>query len=225
MHSPLFQIPLCFREIFWLCGKFPKCYLFSKTFSIFIRQNFWWFFFSHQPQISNFPPYFRYFNTFPPISTTLFFPPIFLNSPFTCFWHTLCVFRFPLLLPWCIYAAHNARTGRPWNKVCYFPFFFITQRQASLSTLQSRSARRKVEVTKNRRKSSNKTEDEENDVNSEKSKALVSDSTKEPNSKKKMSKENIDMKEFPNGKKPSIEDNLKPKVGYANRGIKCPRLS
>ena len=29
------------------------------------------------------------------------------------FLHTLCVFRFPLLWPWCIYASPNARTGRP----------------------------------------------------------------------------------------------------------------
>lgn len=84
------------------------------------------------------------------------------------------------------------------------------QRQASLSTLQSRSARRKVDLksvpgNKNRRKGTN-TEDEENDVNSEKFKALVSDN-KETNNKKKMSKEKIDLKEFPNGKKPSIEDN------------------
>jgi len=34
---------------------------------------------------------------------------------FTCFFHTLSVFRFPLIWPpWCIYTSHNARTGRPW---------------------------------------------------------------------------------------------------------------
>jgi len=33
------------------------------------------------------------------------------------FLHTLRVFRFPPLLPWCIYASHNARTGCPWYKV------------------------------------------------------------------------------------------------------------
>jgi len=64
-----------------------------------------------------FPPYFHYFNTFPPISTKLFFPPTFRDFPavfgkFTCFCIVLC-FLFPLLLPWCIYASHNARTGRP----------------------------------------------------------------------------------------------------------------
>jgi len=29
------------------------------------------------------------------------------------FLHTLPGFRFPLVYPWCIYASHNARTGRP----------------------------------------------------------------------------------------------------------------
>src|SRR6218665_2035041 len=59
-------------------------------------------FFSHQPQILN-SPYFRYFNTFPPISTKLFFPLLLLQIPlcfrqiyvfFTCFMY----FSFPLLL-------------------------------------------------------------------------------------------------------------------------------
>jgi len=27
--------------------------------------------------------------------------------------NTLCVFRFPLVWPWCIYASYNALTGRP----------------------------------------------------------------------------------------------------------------
>ena len=32
---------------------------------------------------------------------------------FTRLSHTLRVFRFPLVWPWCIYASHNARTGCP----------------------------------------------------------------------------------------------------------------
>src|SRR6218665_2842011 len=57
---------------------------------------------SHRPQISNFPPYFPCFTTFPSVSRQLLFPPYFSKFPpvlekFTCFLHTLCVFRFPLL--------------------------------------------------------------------------------------------------------------------------------
>ena len=44
--------------------------------------------------VDNFPC----FSTFPPVSRKLLFPPTFTNSPvfvtFTCFLHTLCVFRF-----------------------------------------------------------------------------------------------------------------------------------
>ena len=79
-------------------------------------------FFSQQSQVSNFPLCFCYFNTVPPLFRQNYsFPlPTFINfSPvfgkFTCFLHTLCVFRFPLLLPWCIYTSHNARTGRPYR--------------------------------------------------------------------------------------------------------------
>ena len=79
------------------------------------------FFFSHRPQISNFPPYFRCFSTFPPCfaKTILFplrlqiFPPVL--GKFTCF-YILYVYFPPLLWPWCIYASPNARTGRPWKR-------------------------------------------------------------------------------------------------------------
>src|SRR6218665_3812547 len=49
-----------------------------------------------------FPPYFRCFSTFPPVSRKLLFPPYFDKFPpsvlhkFTCFLYTLRVFRFPL---------------------------------------------------------------------------------------------------------------------------------
>src|SRR6218665_2404065 len=47
-------------------------------------------------------PYFPCFSTFPPVRENYYFSPTFKNSPsvfekFTCFLHTLCVFRLPLL--------------------------------------------------------------------------------------------------------------------------------
>ena len=52
MHfPPCLRFPPYVRTIFRLCGKCSQFYLFPKNFSIFIRQNFWWTFFSHRPQI------------------------------------------------------------------------------------------------------------------------------------------------------------------------------
>ena len=50
--------------------------------------------------------------------TTFIIPPYFFKFPpdfvqFTCFFTYFACFRFPLIRPWCIYASHNARTGRP----------------------------------------------------------------------------------------------------------------
>ena len=92
-----------------------KNFTFSqKNVSIFIR------FFSHQPQISNFP-LFSVFQYISPLFRENYYSPTLKNVPpvlekFTCFLHTLCVFRFPLLWPWCIYASPNARTGRFWYR-------------------------------------------------------------------------------------------------------------
>src|SRR6218665_2801902 len=87
----MMHFPPCFR-IF----RFP---LFSTNFTIF-RKNFR---FSsakisddlHRPQISN-SPYFPCFNTFPPVSRKLLFPPYFQKFPpcfqkIICFLHTLRV--------------------------------------------------------------------------------------------------------------------------------------
>src|SRR6218665_2527872 len=89
--------------------------LFSKNFKTvknflnftFSRQNFRFssakisddLFFSHPPQISNFPPVFLVSVHLPPVSRKLLFPPTFKNVPsvfekFTCFLHTFCVFCF-----------------------------------------------------------------------------------------------------------------------------------
>ena len=73
---PLFQIFPYFRKIFGLWGNFSKFYFYPTNFLIFIRRHFWWPFFSHRPQISNLPPYFPCFNTFPPC-----FAKIILSSP------------------------------------------------------------------------------------------------------------------------------------------------
>ena len=102
--------------------------------------------FSHRPQISNFPPIFPVSVHFPPVSRKLLFPPTLTNFPsvldkFTYFLHTLRVFHFPLLWPWCIYASPNARTGRPWPwTVCKFRltcFFEIILQFPSLSSMQN----------------------------------------------------------------------------------------
>jgi len=113
MHFP----PVSDSPYFSDSRKFSKFYLFLKNFLILIRQNFWWPFFSHRPPIYNFPPIFPVLVHFPPFSRRFVFPPVFTNSPWFrkihLFLHTLRVFRFHLLLPWCIYASPNARTGRP----------------------------------------------------------------------------------------------------------------
>ena len=88
--------PPCFRKIFGLSEIFLQFYLFPKNFLTFIRQNFW-LFFSHRPQISNFPPIFAVSVHFPPVSWKLFFPPYFYKFPpvlgkFTClFTYFTCI--------------------------------------------------------------------------------------------------------------------------------------
>ena len=88
--------------------------------SIFIRQNFSrpFLVLHHKFPIFLLFPCFDVSNRFPPISgnCSLFFSkyPSSDFVKFTCLLHALHVFRFPLLLPWCIYASHNARTGCPW---------------------------------------------------------------------------------------------------------------
>ena len=63
MHSPLFQISPCFREILRLrfFGKFQKFYLFPKKFPISDD-----IFFKSSTTNFEFPPYFACFSTFPP---------------------------------------------------------------------------------------------------------------------------------------------------------------
>src|SRR6218665_3251721 len=85
------------------------------------------FFFSHRPQISNFPPYFRCFSTFSPVSWKLFFPPTLTNFP-PCFRQIHLLFTYFT----CIYASPNARTGRP----CFLLFIHSFIANIYISPLQ-----------------------------------------------------------------------------------------
>ena len=95
---PLFQISLLFPRYF---RKILTFLPFPKRINIFdfmissanISDDL---FNSHWPQICNSPLYFRCFNSFPTVSGNFSFanfPSDFVE--FTCFLHTLCVFRFP----------------------------------------------------------------------------------------------------------------------------------
>ena len=78
-------------------------------------------FFSHRPQISNFPSIFPVSIPFPPCFAKSIISPLFWQiSPL--FWTNSAAFYIiyvyfvsPLLSPWCICASPNARTGRPWG--------------------------------------------------------------------------------------------------------------
>ena len=121
MHSPLFQISPYFLQIFGLWGKLSQFYLFPTNF---IRRNFSWLFFSHRPQISNFPPILPVSIHFPPLFRENYYSPLLLQiflpvlDKFTCFYILYVYFVSPLLWPWCICASPNARTGCPWENVC-----------------------------------------------------------------------------------------------------------
>ena len=97
MHFPLFQISPYFRKIFRLWGKFSQ----FEKFLHFHPPKFLMTFFSHRPQISNFAPIFPVSVHVPPcFAKIIISPPILTYFPdvldtFTCFLHTLRVFRFP----------------------------------------------------------------------------------------------------------------------------------
>ena len=67
---PLFQISPLFSKNFKILWKISNILPFPEQISIFIRQNFWWpfffSFFSHRPQIFNFPPILPLLVHFPP---------------------------------------------------------------------------------------------------------------------------------------------------------------
>jgi len=118
-----FRFPPYFRKICFRCSPyfqkiskapskiFPVLPFPTKNFD-FHPPKFLMTFFEISPSIFVLPP------KFPPVSTKSFIPLYFAKFSsdfvkFSYFVHAFCDFRFPLLLPWCIYASHNARTGRP----------------------------------------------------------------------------------------------------------------
>jgi len=80
MHFPSVSDSPVSEKIFRL-WKIVLILPFLKKILIFIRQNFWWPFFSHRLQICNFSSHFRSFSTFPPISEKLLFPLLLQISP------------------------------------------------------------------------------------------------------------------------------------------------
>src|SRR6218665_2139850 len=105
MHflPPCFRFPL-FPENVLTPWKISQMLPFPEIFLDFHPPKFLMTFFSHQPQISNFPlfslfqyisPIFRQNYSFPPTFNN--FLPVF--GKFACFFTYFCVFRFPLLLP------------------------------------------------------------------------------------------------------------------------------
>jgi len=117
MHFPPVSDSPYFRRNFQTSKNFPN-FTFSEINFRFSSANF----FCHRLQICNFP-YFRCFSTFPPISEKFVFPyfckfpPDFINlrafTYFTCFSFLPTLTMMHL----CMYASHNARTGRPCIKI------------------------------------------------------------------------------------------------------------
>ena len=117
--SPCFRFPPISEKFCRLCGKSPQSDLFPKDFrfsSVKVSDDRF-LVIRHKFPIS---PLFSYFPVleFPPYFGKFFFSPYFCKislrfRKIDVIFHTLRVFRFPLLLPWCIYALHNAPTGRP----------------------------------------------------------------------------------------------------------------
>ena len=120
---------------FWI---FLQFYLFPT----FIGQNFWWPFFSHRPQISNFP-LFSLFQYISPCFAKIILSPLLLQistlffANFTCFLHTLRVFSPPALtmmhlcITQCTYwtplssPVTTSRTPRAWRTLWTAPMMNV----------------------------------------------------------------------------------------------------
>src|SRR6218665_667758 len=121
MHfPPCFRFPPLFSKHFLALKKIFTILPFPVKFLDFHPPKFLMTFFSHLPQISNFTPIFAVSVHFPLFHENYSFPPYFDKiSPsvlhkFTCFLHTLHVFRFPPYFYHDAFMHHqNARTGRP----------------------------------------------------------------------------------------------------------------
>jgi len=131
MHFPSVSDSLSPKNCSDTVENFSNFYLFTKKIRFSSAKISDDLLFSHRLEILKFLifpifPLFQYIS--PLFRENYYFPPLhFKISP--CFrksyvfLHTLCVFCFPLVLPWCIYASNNARTGRLWPytpKICYF---------------------------------------------------------------------------------------------------------
>ena len=98
------------------CFRFPPIFTFSQKNSIFIRQNILWPFlvFDYKFRIS---PLFSLFEYISPYFWKIIVSPLLLQIlpdfvKFTCFYILYVFLVSPLVWPWCIYASHDARTGR-----------------------------------------------------------------------------------------------------------------
>ena len=123
MHFPLFQIPPILQTFSDSVENVPNVTYSKNNFDfhppkflvtfLVIDSKFW------------IPPIFAKQYISQLISGKLLLLPTFLFSMisynlrvFYILYHTLC-FSFPLVWPWCIYASHNAHTGRPWQPLTW----------------------------------------------------------------------------------------------------------
>jgi len=113
MHSPCFRFPPISEKILDSVENFHNLTFTEQNFR-FYPQKVLTTFFSHWPQISNFRPVFRCFSTFSPNSEI--FPSFYFSklSPwfrkiYVFYLRALCVFRFPLLRPWCMHHTMHVR--------------------------------------------------------------------------------------------------------------------
>src|SRR6218665_1144389 len=104
MHfSPVSDLLPYFRKTFRLCGKFSKFYLIFPFSSAKISDDLFYF---------EFPPYFPYFSTFPPVSRKLLFPPYFEKFPH-CFPKIHLLFTYFMCISFPPYFDHDAFMHHP----------------------------------------------------------------------------------------------------------------
>ena len=101
---PVSDFPL-FRQIFRLCWKLSKFYLFPKNFSIFICQNFWWLFL----RISTLFSLFQYIS---PLFRENYYFPLLWKIPL-CFWKIHLLFTYFVCISFPPYFDHDAFMHHP----------------------------------------------------------------------------------------------------------------
>src|SRR6218665_2232022 len=108
MHFPsVSDFPL-FSKKFQTLRKIFTILPFPQKFLYFHHPKFFMTFFSHRPQISNFPLFSLFQYISPLFRENYYFPPTLTNFPlvldkFILFLYTFRVFSFPLLLPYFFY--------------------------------------------------------------------------------------------------------------------------